>query len=113
MDEEEELGLEAVRQWKEINQSPSTINRYSVKRVRRKLFREDPHCYWCGRITVLFDPPIGQRTPGDTATVDHIKDRRQVASVSEYRAPENVVLACYGCNKRRNDIEQDRRENKI
>jgi 5-methylcytosine-specific restriction endonuclease McrA len=43
--------------------------------------------------------------PYDTATIDHILSRAGAPSYEAYRARSNLVLACLGCNQRRNNIE--------
>lgn len=76
----------------------------TTRRYRRCLFTADPHCYWCGRLTVWVTPANGVLAP-DTATVDHV--------VSKYNRPWNsptdLVLACFECNQRRSVEEQRER----
>ncbi len=73
---------------------------------RRELFRLDPHCYWCGRLTSFFIPPEGMKPPSSCATVDHILSRNVAQDYFTYRSRKNTVLACHGCNQQRNNIEQ-------
>jgi hypothetical protein len=65
------------------------------------MWQVDPHCYWCGRVTVIYNGyPNGKTIPIDAATIDHVypitDPRRQ-----EFKAkgiPSPVVLACNKCN---------------
>ncbi len=72
---------------------------------RNSLFIKDPHCTWCGVKTHRFmgveDDALG--------TLDHIRSRPECRTYAEYTDPSNKVLACAGCNKRRNDETVARR----
>lgn len=82
---------------------------YSHKsRHRERLFKQDPHCHWCGRLTKLFTPAPGQKAPGDMATVDHVISRLTRTSRAEYHHKSNKVLACENCNRRRGAEEEER-----
>jgi hypothetical protein len=65
---------------------------------RVRMWKADPRCHWCGIATVLERLPNG-RVRKNLATIDHLYPRhhpeRQVGA-------HEVVLACYGCNERRN-----------
>ncbi len=64
------------------------------------MFRTDPHCHWC-KVLTLFDCYGKPRVL--LATIDHVKCKEQCKTWAEYIHPTNKVLACYGCNQRRND----------
>jgi len=68
---------------------------------RRKLHAENPHCYWCGRLTREgLTPPL----PDDAATLDHF---RSLCDLSPRKANEpQWVLACHACNLRRGIEDQ-------
>lgn len=66
---------------------------------RNVLFKRDPHCHWCRALTHRFTGHMDDRT----ATLDHIKSRPECSTYTEYTASSNKVLACDGCNRRRND----------
>lgn len=66
---------------------------------RRKLFKEDPHCFWCGCLTTL-DYSNPRLTT--LATVDHLYSRWHPA---RSRRKHVKVLACFACNQRRNNCE--------
>ncbi len=66
---------------------------------RNALFIKDPHCAWCHVLTHRF---TGQMT--DTVmTLDHVKSRPECLTYAEYTDPSNKRLACWGCNRRRNE----------
>lgn len=66
---------------------------------RRKLFKEDPYCFWCGCLTTL-DHDNPRLTT--LATVDHLYSRWHPA---RSRRKHIKVLACLACNQRRNNCE--------
>lgn len=76
------------------------LSQRSVARIRSALREKDPHCHWCGCMTLPTLPPPFHP---DMETVDHIKARRQCKSAEEYHSASNMVLACMECN-----IERDR-----
>lgn len=78
---------------------PKGINARRVLRMHTK----DPHCHWCGQITLILDPmPDGGQLPDACATVDHVYSKLTV----ERRAGRGeFVLSCSGCNKWRAVIE--------
>jgi 5-methylcytosine-specific restriction endonuclease McrA len=80
------------------------LNQRVMKRIRAKLRAANPHCHWCGVLTLegIHDrPDYGL----DKATVDHLKPRRECKSAEEYHAEANLVLACYECNLERDRID--------
>lgn len=76
---------------------------------RACMFRRDPLCHWCRKPMVLIErtraPQKGVRieTVPNEATIDHLDPRgspmRGKAAYGEIR----LVLACWACNKERND----------
>lgn len=76
-------------------------------RARREaLWRENPHCYWCGVMTV--QPPRSPeswfRPPNNMATLDHLYIRTDVRR-QENKGPHPVVLSCYSCNQKWGEID--------
>jgi hypothetical protein len=75
------------------------------------MWKDDPHCYWCGQMTHL--GPF-ENTPPNAATTDHVRCRmspaRQRACQQAHEQGEHhkeiVVLACYRCNNLRANFEQ-------
>lgn len=90
---------------------PKTFSRKTTSKLRRRLHARNPACHWCSVVTVLYNVPQGEQARPDTATVDHIKDRRQCRDVREHRHPGNAVLACHKCNaERAHKLDQERLE---
>lgn len=75
-----------------------------ISKIRRRLFRADPHCFWCGRTVFL---NVTHATPS-LATIDHLYSRLHPHRAYRYREQSGVlhVLACYECNHRRGVCEQ-------
>lgn len=67
------------------------------------LWEQDPHCYWCGRLTQLTNCPNGI-IPPDAATVDHLFSR---FNPERWMDDNNLrrVLSCYKCNHDRSREE--------
>ena len=78
-----------------------------ISKIRRRLFRADPHCFWCGR-TVFLNVPHATAT---LATVDHLYSRLHPHRTEHYRKQSGVlhVLACHECNHHRSVCEQKNR----
>lgn len=74
------------------------------KIVRKRLFKKDPHCYYCGIETKEYsdiahrDLRQGEKYPDDMATLEHLYDRYTYKRYIEVGAK---VLACYKCNVKR------------
>lgn len=73
---------------------------------RRKLWQQNPHCYWCGEATVL----DGSRKNPRLATVDHMFSRfnpwRTSTLVQRLDNFPITVLACFECNGWRGKLEE-------
>jgi hypothetical protein len=72
---------------------------------RLRMFRRDPHCYWCGVLTVL--DAEGQ---SNHATVDHLYSKLHPLRASKHKSGherDNVlhVLACHKCNQARGEAD--------
>lgn len=76
----------------------------SHRKIKLKLFNENPNCHWCGELTVLTNEPSLNKSNINPkmATVDHIISRLHVERWVK-RGPDErrKVLACYECNQRR------------
>lgn len=81
--------------------------RERVQPIRIRLFRANPHCFWCGRL-VRMDVP---HASPDLATVDHLYSRLHPKRDDSHREQKGVlhVLACYECNHWRGVCEQQQR----
>lgn len=77
-----------------------------ISKIRRRLVRADPHCFWCGR-TVFLNAP--HASPA-LATIDHLYSRLHPQRANKYREQSGVlhVLACHPCNHQRGLCEQRR-----
>lgn len=60
---------------------------------RLLLWRRDPRCFWCGRVTRI----EAEQSAPDLATKDHLHRKGQ----REGRALPSCVLACLECNSGR------------
>jgi len=67
--------------------------------TRRQLFNKDPYCFWCGCLTTL---GVDNPRLNTLATVDHLYSRQHPL---RSRRKHLKVLACFGCNQRRNNCE--------
>lgn len=84
----------------------------SYKKRRINLWKQNPHCHWCGCVTILPDDILKddhERIPytENMATVDHLYTR---LTGLRYTMPSingcNTVLACNKCNNDRNRVEE-------
>jgi|ERR1044072_790670 hypothetical protein len=81
-------------------------SREKILKMRLRLFRANPHCFWCGQLTLY--GAVGN--PLQT-TVDHLYSRLHPERVNRYREQKGVlhVLACSACNNERGVCEQQGR----
>jgi hypothetical protein len=82
-------------------------SREKILKMRLRLFRADPHCFWCGQVTrygAVGDPL--------QTTVDHLYSRLHPERENRYREQKGVlhVLACSECNNERGVCEQQHRQ---
>lgn len=80
------------------------MNTRRMRKIRLRLFKLNPHCCWCGRLTVWWAraPKAGVRIPLRIATLDHLHpvgDPLRVRHVG--CACQVYVLACRRCNNSR------------
>ncbi|MFL6282749.1 MAG: HNH endonuclease [Pyrinomonadaceae bacterium] len=66
------------------------------KTRRRQLWKRDPHCFWCGRVTNIRTVNLG-----DSATVEHIYHKQHPRRRDTRKHLPSTVLACYRCNTER------------
>lgn len=76
------------------------LTRQKLQHARRVLHARDPHCHWCGVVTIDPRKTLDLKRP-DLATLDHVKSRLQCSSKEEYRSGNNHVIACLKCNGER------------
>lgn len=70
--------------------------------ARQRLFRMNPHCFWCGKLTVL---SCDVKLKHDAATVDHLYSRLHPERKAARRGRGRSVLACNQCNRDRSNAE--------
>jgi hypothetical protein len=76
-----------------------------LKKQLLKMWNEDPHCHWCGRMTTL-EGRDGNKLSAETATLDHLYSRLNSRRKTVNRTMEKRrLLACYECNQRRSHEE--------
>ena len=74
----------------------------TLKQRRIKLWKQDPHCHWCGTLTIL--PPADAKPhrknyPLNEATIDHLRSRWHPNRREPIRQGEQrLVLSCRKCN---------------
>jgi hypothetical protein len=72
-----------------------------LKKQLLKMWNENPHCHWCGRMTTLEGRDENKLNP-ETATLDHLYSRLDPRRKEVNRTMEKRrLLACYECNQRR------------
>lgn len=80
-----------------------------IKKRKIGLWTKDPHCHWCGQLTVIYDyESIHHKPmPDNCATLDHLRSRLN-PSRYEKAGPneERTVLACFRCNTDRGIQEE-------
>lgn len=73
------------------------IFQMGYRKVKIKLWNENPHCHWCGRLTRLTNNPNGI-IPDDAATVDHLYSKFDLRRWVKAENEKRYVLACRLCN---------------
>jgi 5-methylcytosine-specific restriction endonuclease McrA len=67
------------------------------KKRRITLWKKDPHCFWCGKLTV-----DDGRNNSDSATIDHVRSRlHPLRKEPNCERQSRLVLACKDCNNAR------------
>lgn len=71
-----------------------------IRTRRENLWKQDPHCYWCGCLTV--PPPKRRKNKvfvDNEATLDHLRTRFNSSRQEPNHSNEQrTVLACRKCN---------------
>lgn len=69
---------------------------------RHNLWKEDPHCHWCGVLTKFEG---AKKDDPAKATKDHLKEDRPYQGGFKYNIrTTQTVLACQRCNQERGII---------
>lgn len=86
----------------------AVINGNNVLKRRLRMFKRNPHCFWCGVEVVLFGGGP------NLATIDHLYSRLHPLRASKHasghdRANVLHVLACTACNSERGTCDLAKR----
>lgn len=90
-----------------------------LKRRRLKLWKENPHCSFCGVLTILPED-VSRKTkapdPDNMATIEHvysrlnphrnIKDKEERRRAQKEEFGQRRILSCRKCNLERSEKEQ-------
>lgn len=67
--------------------------------IRAWLFRQNPHCHYCGVLTVLHPPnPKNKYLPDNLATIEHLVTRFDPHRQQHQAGERRLVNACRKCN---------------
>ncbi len=88
----------------------------SHRKNKEKLWHENPHCHWCGVLTVLdcrreWRKPASP--PENLATLDHLFSRYHIERWKRFNGQRKRVLSCLKCNHeraRQEDLSMSREE---
>jgi hypothetical protein len=70
---------------------------------KERLFKKNPHCYWCGTRVILHNHDEENNILNDnTATLDHIITKK-IKKILGYTPHGKTVLSCFKCNRLRGD----------
>lgn len=86
-----------------VTRSGLAESREKVLKIRERLFRSSPYCFWCGCKVELGAVGLPHQ-----ATVDHLYSRLHPERITRHRQQKGVlhVLACSACNNERSVCEQ-------
>lgn len=78
-----------------------------LRRRRNHLYTRDPHCFWCGCLTILPPRPAppNWRGPDNEASIDHLYERNHPWRHKTTKTYQRYVLACRSCNSKRANLE--------
>lgn len=78
------------------------MNTKRLRRLRERLWLENPHCHYCGCKTVWYTGSGGADRPNNAATLDHVIPRTNPLRHSlPFYPKELLVLCCNKCNNER------------
>ena len=79
----------------------------SLRTKKLKLWNSNPHCFWCGCLTILTNDAQQKGNPDPRmATVDHLYSRYNPMRWTRPKPGElRLVLACVECNSKRQVAE--------
>ena len=76
-----------------------------LRRIRNKLFEENPFCHWCGKAVIKLEGEWGRNIQPNLATLDHLYSRLHPLRTAPRPNDPAFVLACYKCNHKRGEEE--------
>jgi len=85
----------------------------SLKIIRDRLWKVDPHCRQCGVLTILPQDIVKGRDrfgklrhyPDNMATIDHLRSRYDLKRRIHDRNERRYILLCIKCNNKREKEE--------
>ena len=85
----------------------------SLKAVRDRLWKKNPHCRYCGVVTILPQHVIKGRDglhrlrhfPDNMATIDHLRSRLDPERGNHIPSERRYILSCNKCNNKRGKKE--------
>lgn len=82
------------------------LKNHDTTLVKRRLWKRDPHCFWCKKLTLEKGWPLG-KVPDNASTIDHILNRIFAETNEQYRSAANCVLSCNKCNQDKSVRERE------
>jgi 5-methylcytosine-specific restriction endonuclease McrA len=82
------------------------VNTPRLRKRRERLWKQDPRCFYCGRVTVLKQCGRHETEPDNLATLEHLRSRLDAGrqEPNDGKATR-TVLACRKCNNAKADVE--------
>lgn len=76
-----------------------SLSKQKIKR-RDRLWRENPNCFYCGRVTQKPNP-FGGYNPPNACTLEHLYSRYNPKRYSLAKPnEERTVISCRACNEK-------------
>lgn len=70
----------------------------SYAKTRNRMWKQNPHCHWCGILTLSPLPGKESVTYSDTATLDHLYSKWELRENPDLLSQQTTVIACAKCN---------------
>lgn len=86
-----------------------------IRKIRNRLYVQNPHCFWCGCLTVPPQPKgtVNRTYPENEASLDHLYERNHPFRRQTTKHLQRYVLACRLCNSKRSQGQLHIDENKM
>lgn len=84
-----------------------TRNRDRSRNIRLRMWRKNPHCYYCGIKTIWVERSGGTALPHE-ATIEHLRSRLNPTRTEPCvdNKDRRITIACYKCNHERAELER-------